>query len=420
MLFSNASATAALVMRTTTASSIRLTGCTISIPKALRTLSLRYVVFRHFSAAEISVVDKNASTLEVEMKFRCTPSIMEYCTLHATKCEEIKLSDTYFDNAKYELTKRDLWLRSRNRVLELKAPPHPTDTVPSSQQQSQTMVSTVDFYQESTELTHIADTVLAHTGLNINFVVAGKDTGPGGSSSSSSIEASLEKAGLFPFGTIASHRRRHSLRVPISPSLHRHWSESEQFQRLLSLSSSLPNFQDVFVDLDFVKYQVPPPVAMAGAPITVDAIADANADSINADGGSNSSNISSDYVIGEIEFVNAGLMSMLDASSEGSGSGSSAAADGTSSSHSTAESSVSNNNINVYDSGGADLSKISFQQALMRDVCETVGITDFTPVRGKVLEYLHRHRPAHYQALQDCGQLASKGIIESGGVVSSE
>jgi hypothetical protein len=31
-------------------------------------------------------------------------------------------------------------------------------------------------------------------------------------------------------------------------------------------------------------------------------------------------------------------------------------------------------------------------------------------IRGKVLEYLFRFQPNHYQELKNCGQLASKGI----------
>lgn len=46
---------------------------------------------------------------------------------------------------------------------------------------------------------------------------------------------------------------------------------------------------------------------------------------------------------------------------------------------------------------------------VMKEVFRVVGI-ETSPVRGKVLEYLHRFRPHHYDALLMSGQLAGKGL----------
>lgn len=43
----------------------------------------------------------------------------------------------------------------------------------------------------------------------------------------------------------------------------------------------------------------------------------------------------------------------------------------------------------------------------LQDVFQQLGISP-QPVRGKVLEYLYRRRPRHYQALVDCGLIAAK------------
>ncbi len=46
---------------------------------------------------------------------------------------------------------------------------------------------------------------------------------------------------------------------------------------------------------------------------------------------------------------------------------------------------------------------------VMRWIFRTLQI-DIRPVRGKLLEYLKVFRPHHYETLEKCGQLASKGI----------
>jgi len=310
---------------------------------------------RRFADAK-SVADESSSTLEIELKFRCTPTIAAYCTLHSTQIEDMELCDIYFDSPDYELTKRDLWLRSRNGVLELKAPPSQTVHVDDNGG-----VSTVDFYRESTQLADIAHKVLHYTQRKIDFT-ASNDGIPDSNERSCDefvcigAEA-LHRSGIHPFGTIVSRRRRHLLRVPLSDTLLRRWNQCSQFRLL----SPIPSFQDVFVDLDFVSYVTPDQQR--------------NQESKGASDTPNGFECS-DYQIGEIEFVNAGLVSILDGAA----------------STSTPE------------------ERVSFQQALMRGVCAAVGVEDLSPVRGKVLEYLCRMRPAHYQALRDCGQLASKGI----------
>jgi hypothetical protein len=46
--------------------------------------------------------------------------------------------------------------------------------------------------------------------------------------------------------------------------------------------------------------------------------------------------------------------------------------------------------------------------AALRDVFGALGIDPVPTVRGKVLAYLHEHRPAHYAALGASGLLAAK------------
>lgn len=55
------------------------------------------------------------------------------------------------------------------------------------------------------------------------------------------------------------------------------------------------------------------------------------------------------------------------------------------------------------------LSKFGSPVDIMKNACKLFMINP-KPIRGKVLEYLFRYSPTHYQALRDCGQLGSKGI----------
>jgi hypothetical protein len=51
----------------------------------------------------------------------------------------------------------------------------------------------------------------------------------------------------------------------------------------------------------------------------------------------------------------------------------------------------------------------SDRNSVMRDIFAALGL-ETAPVRGKLLEYLYRFRPEHYDFLRKSGQLQSKGI----------
>jgi hypothetical protein len=117
----------------------------------------------------------------------------------------------------------------------------------------------------------------------------------------------------------------------------------------------------LFVDIDSVKYILPTQTS-AEAPataVTMEAARDAPAD----------------YQIGEVEF-NFG------------------------------EATDTTNSGDAPDAAGADQAG---SEAIMSHVFRVIGIQP-APVRGKVLEFLARYRPQHYEALRRCGQLASKGL----------
>lgn len=60
--------------------------------------------------------------IEIEKKFKLTQVELERLTADATLLGENQITDTYYDNSAYDLTRGDMWLRERNGRFELKMP----------------------------------------------------------------------------------------------------------------------------------------------------------------------------------------------------------------------------------------------------------------------------------------------------------
>jgi len=60
--------------------------------------------------------------IEIEKKFVLTPAQEKYLKKGAKFLGENVFTDTYFDKSDYELTKNDIWLRTRDKQVELKMP----------------------------------------------------------------------------------------------------------------------------------------------------------------------------------------------------------------------------------------------------------------------------------------------------------
>eukprot|EP01038_Epipyxis_sp_PR26KG_P010426 gene10426-14006_t len=254
---------------------------------------------------------------EIERKFEVNLNILDYCLLKCNSKLTQKHEDTYFDDAIYSLTKKDMWLRMRNKTLELKWPAN--DVLNQSDIHSGT-----DFYHESTDFETITNEIRKSASISLF--------------NESKYYDRLQFAGIEAFGTIITDRTRLSLTIPITL----------YDQSLMKQNKSMITFdQNVFVDIDevtFIDYE--------------------NNTSIK-----NETNFNNryKYTIGEIEF----------------------------------ESMLKNDDGEVYSH--------EVQEKAMLQVFEIIGI-DIKPIRGKVLEYLFRFKPDHYNALMACGQLKSKGL----------
>lgn len=60
--------------------------------------------------------------IEIEKKFKLTSEDIALLTKNGILLGEKQITDTYYDNARYDLTRGDMWLRERNGQFELKVP----------------------------------------------------------------------------------------------------------------------------------------------------------------------------------------------------------------------------------------------------------------------------------------------------------
>lgn len=167
------------------------------------------------------------------------------------------------------------------------------------------------------------------------------------------VISSLSAAGVVPFGTFITKRTRYSLRVKLPPAAE--WMQA---------SPPIPAQQthvNMFVDIDIVKYILP------------DQSKDSDS-SIQGTGTIQEHSEALAYEIGEIE-----LATPSGTTTTPTGSTTTTAVDK------------------------------EYNNAIMSHIFQVIGIHP-APVRGKVLEYIARFRPQHYEALRQSGQLASKGL----------
>lgn len=237
----------------------------------------------------------NVLITEVEKKFVCTNEIKRRLEMSVwtNKPSVIVLKDTYYDDEKFSLTSKDLWLRRRNDVFELKWPS-------KSEPETNTELFGIDFYNESTEWPDIVEQIEKVT-INQNVPRYPPEE-------TMDVVLKWLKDGSFTeFCTIQSHRTRYKMSL-----------------------QSTEDIISVNIDIDDVKYN----------------------DTL-------STCTYSDYCIGEIELV----------------------------------------------SSSAD----STPDIALKRVFHTLGINTDTPSpRGKVLEYLFRYSPKHYETLVSVGLIGRK------------
>ena len=247
------------------------------------------------------------------------------------------MTDVYFDNARFDLTTRDMWLRQRNNSLELKWPMvlegekvlHKETVAPHE-------LVGLDFYMESTNESTISEALLKHASITVPLNLVANNSTSTEVSLKQSVQA-LNEAGVNALGTILTERTRFNLSMNLPAELGNMYACERQ---------SI----DYFVDIDEVKYQLPSEGKQPDYAGQIDC----------------------SYQIGEVEF------------------------------NFSADADSNDFPVTMDITAGMNA-------AIMQHVFKELGIHP-APVRGKVLEYLFRFRPLHYEALRECGQLASKGL----------
>ena len=202
----------------------------------------------------------------------------------------------------------------------------------------------VDFYHETTDWPTIDQALGDVAGVNLGRPLPLNDASKD-HFTLAQTDGFLSSAGLSPFAMLRTSRLRYAVSLPVH------------------LKSNVPAESDqhrhrLHVDIDTVTF-LPPTTTLAE--IELDSVLSGGIKArdlyVDADAMLASAQLPNTYMLGEIELVQAG--------------------------------------------GGLSAS------LALKDVFQQLMI-DPAPTRGKVLEYLFRQRPQHYQALTDCGLIAAK------------
>lgn len=209
----------------------------------------------HMAASANAGLEQRAD-LEVEKKFAVTTSMLSRLSdLTTTLQPNRKLFvDTYYDDIRFSLTTRDMWLRRREIAFELK---WPRKLQQASNSNSKAEISGIDFYNESTEWKDMAQ-VLEQMALVKIVRPLPSDTGSSApstvpnsnSKSASRTDAWLAACGLQRFASIHTQRTRYKLHVPLESAS----------------STNDDAFHAINLDIDDVGYDVPPPGGAVSPP----------------------------------------------------------------------------------------------------------------------------------------------------------
>lgn len=148
---------------------------------------------------------------EIERKFPVTEDILKAVQKWSAGISNKKeIVDSYFDGVSFShtpfpLTTRDIWLRKRNQVFELKWPQNNSELPRDSEVGN---LSGIDFYLESTSWPTIAETLkLASISLSSPL--------PSEKESEKRVESWLSENKICRFATIKTMRQRFQFELPI-------------------------------------------------------------------------------------------------------------------------------------------------------------------------------------------------------------
>lgn len=148
------------------------------------------------------------AVLEIERKFICTPELLNSLSSMSSHVESISFIDTYFDDAQYTFTTKDMWLRRRNDKFELKWPFEPQKKNKGSDLSAEAKIIGLDFYNESTDWTAIA----RELNLQSEHKLKSQDFN---NKATSDIITKLKHHGINSFGIFETERLRHLVAIDL-------------------------------------------------------------------------------------------------------------------------------------------------------------------------------------------------------------
>lgn len=141
---------------------------------------------------------------EVEVKFAVPPGLSHRLAQLGSHSPKVTtFTDTYYESAGFPLTTRDMWLRNRAGVFELKWPSL-SGPAPGEGEEGKLRV---DHYNESVEWGVIAAAVAQGTGLCLSPPFPSSPSPPG------AADVWLASCGLSPFASLTTTRARHALTI---------------------------------------------------------------------------------------------------------------------------------------------------------------------------------------------------------------
>jgi hypothetical protein len=184
--------------------------------------------------------------IEIERKFQVTECILKVVQKQTNYIpDKREIIDTYYDIASFShppfpLTSRDIWLRKRNHVFEIKFPQSEIELSKFSFPEEGKLTG-IDFYSESTSWLIIADT-LKLASISLSFPLPTKNT------SENTIESWLNENEIRRFATMKTIRQRFQFQIPIG-KIGMTWISNQKEISNDSIKTYLIN-----VDIDDVEY----------------------------------------------------------------------------------------------------------------------------------------------------------------------
>ena len=169
--------------------------------------------------------DNNHDNNEIERKFLPSDSIVKAVSLVAKSKKTTVFTDIYYDiDDLFTLTSRDIWLRLRNKKLELKWP-----IKSSADSHSHNGLTGVDFYHETTSLEKIGEMIKLMTTVDIPLM------------DDSVVDEVLSKSNITRFAEITTTRTRYDIEIRIGDEFNMYKSGADDVHR-------------AYVDIDGVKF----------------------------------------------------------------------------------------------------------------------------------------------------------------------